>query len=185
MSVPSEDLELKVTNYTMIAFSFEITCDNPCTNSSSLSMSEWVSYTDVIGTYSTPGADAFATTTTVSPKYPTMANMTSDEVAYTATYTYTAQTPANIQSMGLPARGATGYYRCYGDVNYIATKGFKSATIVTLTTATFLTAGYNATLNVNTAVVPDVPDVCEVSAAYQAFGSAIFVVSVLTELIIN
>lgn len=180
VSVPTESYNLLFTNYTMIAFSFEIKCDNPCSNSSALTFSEWVSYTDVIGTYSTPGADAFSTTTTVSPKYPTMANVTSDEVAFTATYTYTAQTPANIQSMGLPARGATAYYRCYGDVNYGATKAYKSATIVTLTTATFLTPGYNATLSLSTSAVVEPAEECSISGAYQAFASAILAISALT-----
>ena len=39
----------------MHAFSFELNCGAPCSDPADLFMSEYVSYGDIVGTYSTPG----------------------------------------------------------------------------------------------------------------------------------
>lgn len=157
---------LTATNYTMIAFSFEITCGNPCTNSASFAISEWTAYTDITGTYSPPGLDAFSTTTTVTPVFPTDANVTSNTTANYVNFTYTGMTPANIQSMGLPARNVVAYYRCWGGINYGTTKGYNSATIFMISS---LAEGSNFTANGAKGMV----------GVYQFIGSAILAFTAL------
>lgn len=144
-------------------FSLELTCTASCTNSAALTTSEYAAYTDIVGTYASGSADVFATTTSATTAYSagTAATMTSNTTANTATYTWSNQTPANLVSMGLPAQGVKGYYRCWGAIDYTPTKGYISTTAVTITG---LTAGKNVTLN----------------GAYQAIGGAIFAISALT-----
>jgi hypothetical protein len=170
VKVGTPELEIFANNATMIAFTFEIGCDAPCQNSSSFITSEWVGYTDIFGTFSGTVANAFATTTTVIPKYPTPAVMTSDTTAQTATFTYESTSPDNMILMGLPAQSVEGYYRCWGMIDYTTTKGYNSATIVTFST---LTLGANRTLNEPLGVVVT-------SDAYQSVGTAILVISALT-----
>lgn len=154
----------------MIGFAFEIKCDLICINSTNLVTSEWIPFTDLVGTKSATVADAYSTTTTISKVHPTIANFTYDTNANTATYVYLGQTPANMQSMGLPARGDVGYYRCWGGINYLTTKGFKSATAVIFSA---LTPGENVTMT-NELILT-----VSTSGAYQAIGGAILAISAL------
>jgi hypothetical protein len=92
--------------------------------------------------------------------------VTSNVTANTVNFTYTAMTPANIQSMGLPARGEVAYYRCWGAIDYITTKGYKSATILMISS---LTDGINFTANSARGLVE----------VYQFIGGAILAFTVL------
>lgn len=159
--------DLSFTNNTMTGFSFELTCGAPCTSSANLTMSEWVGYENIIGSYTASAADSFATSATVSTAYATDPVFTSDSTKSTATYNYLASTPANILTMGLPSKGASANYRCWGKIDYATTVSYKSATIITLNT---LTAGYNVTLT---------NGLNNSSASYQAIASAIFAITAL------
>lgn len=161
-------LKLIGSNTSMTGFSFEIKCIATCATSADLTITDYCSYGDINGAYLISGPDNFTTTTTATPPYTVPPTFTSDADAATATYTFLASTPADLITMGLPAQGVEGYYRCFGDTNYSSTKGYRSATVVTVST---LVLGANVTLNEILIVT---------SGAYHAVGGLILAMSTLT-----
>lgn len=166
---------LTATNNSMKGFSFEITCDAPCSSSAKLTMSEWVGYENLIGTYAASSDDSFATNATISIAYPTDPIFSSDAGASTAN-NFLASTPANILTMGIPKRGTSANFRCWGKIDYATTVSYKSATIITLNT---LVPGNNVTLSNGVTSLSEDSTGCSGAETYQIVTSAILSITAL------